>query len=434
MEVQAALGSDIALVFDECTPFHGGREYTARSTERTHRWLDRCLAWHERARPRGPDRLRDRPGRGGGGPARARRPRRSPRGRSAGSRSAARSASTRTRCSRSSTGRSTSSTRRARATCSGIGEVDDLVRGVELGIDTFDCAMPTRIGRHGMAVVPDPGQALARRPRQGALPRGRRAAARRLPVPGLRARLLARLPALPAQGARADRPAAAHDPQPRLPAAADGRAAGRDRRRAPRRGRGRGVRRRRAVGAVSAEGFKAFEAAGWSRRAGTFAALMARATAAAVEPLLDAAGVEPGTRVLDVGSGLGGLAAAAAARGALVTGFRSRGGHGRRRAPAPPGASSSCPPTWRRCRSPTRRSTPRSPPSSSTTCRTPERAAAELIRRPRGRVALRAWGAAGSTWRCSVCRAPAPRPGSTTAVRTGRARSGSPTPASSPGC
>jgi queuine tRNA-ribosyltransferase len=38
----------------------------------------------------------------------------------------------------------------------GIGEVDDLVRGVELGIDTFDCAMPTRIGRHGMAIVPDP--------------------------------------------------------------------------------------------------------------------------------------------------------------------------------------------------------------------------------------------------------------------------------------
>jgi queuine tRNA-ribosyltransferase len=30
------------------------------------------------------------------------------------------------------------------------------VHGVELGMDTFDCAMPTRIGRHGMAVVPDP--------------------------------------------------------------------------------------------------------------------------------------------------------------------------------------------------------------------------------------------------------------------------------------
>ena len=43
MEVQAALNSDIALVFDECTPFHVTRDYTARSTERTHRWLARAL-------------------------------------------------------------------------------------------------------------------------------------------------------------------------------------------------------------------------------------------------------------------------------------------------------------------------------------------------------------------------------------------------------
>ncbi len=48
MAVQAALGSDIALVFDECTPFHVTRDYTARSMERTHRWLDRCLDWHDR--------------------------------------------------------------------------------------------------------------------------------------------------------------------------------------------------------------------------------------------------------------------------------------------------------------------------------------------------------------------------------------------------
>ncbi len=38
----------------------------------------------------------------------------------------------------------------------GIGEVDDLIRGVELGIDSFDCAMPTRLARHGTAIVPDP--------------------------------------------------------------------------------------------------------------------------------------------------------------------------------------------------------------------------------------------------------------------------------------
>ena len=53
MAVQAALGSDIALVFDECTPFHVTREYTARSTERTHRWLERCLRWHAAHGPAG---------------------------------------------------------------------------------------------------------------------------------------------------------------------------------------------------------------------------------------------------------------------------------------------------------------------------------------------------------------------------------------------
>ncbi|HEX8208402.1 MAG TPA: tRNA guanosine(34) transglycosylase Tgt, partial [Solirubrobacteraceae bacterium] len=35
----------------------------------------------------------------------------------------------------------------------GIGEVDDLVRGVELGIDTFDCVTPTRLGRHGVVLT-----------------------------------------------------------------------------------------------------------------------------------------------------------------------------------------------------------------------------------------------------------------------------------------
>jgi SAM-dependent methyltransferase len=68
------------------------------------------------------------------------------------------------------------------------------------------------------------------------------------------------------------------------------------------------------------DAFKAFEAAGWSERAATFERLVARATAEAIEPLLDAAGVTAGTRVLDVGCGLGTLAAAAAARGARATG------------------------------------------------------------------------------------------------------------------
>jgi SAM-dependent methyltransferase len=69
-----------------------------------------------------------------------------------------------------------------------------------------------------------------------------------------------------------------------------------------------------------ADAFKAFESDGWSSRAATYGALMARATAFAIEPLLDAAEVGPGVRVLDVGCGPGALSAAAAARGATVTG------------------------------------------------------------------------------------------------------------------
>jgi queuine tRNA-ribosyltransferase len=38
----------------------------------------------------------------------------------------------------------------------GIGEVDDLLAGIALGLDVFDCAVPTRLARHGMALAPEP--------------------------------------------------------------------------------------------------------------------------------------------------------------------------------------------------------------------------------------------------------------------------------------
>jgi queuine tRNA-ribosyltransferase len=71
MAVQAQLHSDIVLAFDECTPFHVDRDYTARSTERTHRWLERCTRWRaeHREQPRRLALLRDRPGRRVRGPA-----------------------------------------------------------------------------------------------------------------------------------------------------------------------------------------------------------------------------------------------------------------------------------------------------------------------------------------------------------------------------
>jgi queuine tRNA-ribosyltransferase len=39
----------------------------------------------------------------------------------------------------------------------GIGEVDDLLAGIGMGIDLFDCAIPTRLARHGTALSPVPG-------------------------------------------------------------------------------------------------------------------------------------------------------------------------------------------------------------------------------------------------------------------------------------
>jgi queuine tRNA-ribosyltransferase len=44
MEIQAALGSDIAMVLDECPPWPCEYDYAARSLEMTTRWAQRCKA------------------------------------------------------------------------------------------------------------------------------------------------------------------------------------------------------------------------------------------------------------------------------------------------------------------------------------------------------------------------------------------------------
>ncbi len=155
MRVQAALGSDIALVFDECTPFHADRDYTARSTERTHRWLDRCLEWHERE---GPPRQAVFGIVQGGVYEDLRRE----------SSEYVSAAAVDGLAIGGTLGRDKSEMREVLAMTApllpedapkhllGIGEVDDLLAGIALGLDVFDCAVPTRLARHGVALVPDP--------------------------------------------------------------------------------------------------------------------------------------------------------------------------------------------------------------------------------------------------------------------------------------
>ncbi len=43
MEVQRDIGADIIMAFDECTPYPCDYDYAKRSMHLTHRWLDRCL-------------------------------------------------------------------------------------------------------------------------------------------------------------------------------------------------------------------------------------------------------------------------------------------------------------------------------------------------------------------------------------------------------
>ncbi len=49
MEIQMALGTDIAMAFDECTPYPADYEYACRSMRLTTRWARRCLAVHNRS-------------------------------------------------------------------------------------------------------------------------------------------------------------------------------------------------------------------------------------------------------------------------------------------------------------------------------------------------------------------------------------------------
>jgi queuine tRNA-ribosyltransferase len=47
MDIEHALGADLIMAFDECTPYPATAEYARESMERTQRWAARCLERHE---------------------------------------------------------------------------------------------------------------------------------------------------------------------------------------------------------------------------------------------------------------------------------------------------------------------------------------------------------------------------------------------------
>lgn len=151
MEIQNALRSDIMMAFDECAPYPADRNYVKNSLERTTRWLKRCKEYHKNTeqqslfgimqggmykdlRKQSAEEIveLDLPGYAIGG---------------------------------LSVGEPKEIMYEVMDDCvdylpadkprylMGVGSPDCLFEGVERGIDMFDCVLPTRIARHGMAMT-----------------------------------------------------------------------------------------------------------------------------------------------------------------------------------------------------------------------------------------------------------------------------------------
>jgi queuine tRNA-ribosyltransferase len=159
IQVQHGLGADIILCFDELPAFRNGYEYTRQSLARTHRWAERCLRAHqERDAASLPNPGQALFGIVHGGVFEDLR---------AESAAFFGELPFEGLCIGGSLGADKEQIYQVVEMTVphlpdakprhllGIGDVDDLIEGVARGIDMFDCVSPTRLGRHGGALVRD---------------------------------------------------------------------------------------------------------------------------------------------------------------------------------------------------------------------------------------------------------------------------------------
>ena len=154
VDAQRSIGADICMAFDECPPYPCEESYLVQSMHRTHRWLDRCLArWDETEALYGyPQALF--PIVQGGTIARLREEsaryiveRRPCEGYAIGGLSVGEPADMMyDMCSRVC---SILPTHKPRYLM-GVGTPVNLLENIALGVDLFDCVMPTRNARNGM--------------------------------------------------------------------------------------------------------------------------------------------------------------------------------------------------------------------------------------------------------------------------------------------
>ncbi len=150
IQIQNDLGADVIMAFDECPPGDAGRDAVEAATARTYRWLKRCIAAHQRddqalfgivqggvfldLRSQAAAELTalDLPGYAIGGV---------------------------------SVGESPKNIRKVVQHTApllprekirylmGVGTYREMAQAIASGIDVFDCVIPTRLGRHGAALV-----------------------------------------------------------------------------------------------------------------------------------------------------------------------------------------------------------------------------------------------------------------------------------------
>jgi queuine tRNA-ribosyltransferase len=152
IRIQQSLGADLILVLDECTPYHVDKDYTARSMELSHRWAVRSLTefnlhdtGHQQLygiiqggiypdlRQQSCDFVNSQPffGHAVGGCL----------------------GSDKNQMQEVVSMTTPHLDPKRPIHLLGIGGVTDILQGVEKGIDTFDCVHPTRLARHGGALV-----------------------------------------------------------------------------------------------------------------------------------------------------------------------------------------------------------------------------------------------------------------------------------------
>ena len=153
MDIQRSIGADIIMAFDECPPYPSDYAYAQKSMELTHRWLARCIRQLEETEPRYGYRQSLFPIVQGGT---------YPELRKASAAFAAAAECDGNAIGGLSVGEPEELMYEMCALCCGqlpehkprylmgVGTPWNILENIALGIDMFDCVMPTRNGRNGM--------------------------------------------------------------------------------------------------------------------------------------------------------------------------------------------------------------------------------------------------------------------------------------------